>query len=289
MREMNLWEHREVGENILGPLEFEKPTVITLEAIWDLMATMACTLKIQFQQLGKFESKLDSVDKEYSQKIQDHTNSIQDLTIKVNQTQSLNSSLMKDCITSQRRLESVENYLCCLNVRLVNFPKVMGEPVLVTFKRFAMESLKMEAEKVPPVKKLFFLMSRRSSLQITSGEERDDLNNLTQYLENSEMEVTERATLFVQFFTEVEKGLLMKAFFQNINNVFMGGVVRVYPDLSRPTQQRRKLFIAMRSEVLAKGASFLLRFPCRCIVKPAGNVYVFFMPDQLRQLLVGGS
>ncbi|XP_029452817.1 uncharacterized protein LOC115088716 isoform X1 [Rhinatrema bivittatum] len=112
-----------------------------------------------------------------------------------------------------------------------------------------------------------------------------DMENLTNFLETTTEEITERSALFVTLYSEIDVGIIMKNYFKNLNVSFMGGQVRIFPDLAKPTQMRRKKFISLRPKVLALGGTYILRYPCRCIVKLLGNTYVFFSPEQLQAFL----
>lgn len=49
----------------------------------------------------------------------------------------------------------------------------------------------------------------------------------------------------------------------------------MFPDVARAMQVRRKIFLQLKSEVLAIRGSFDLRFLCKGLVRYQGNSYTF--------------
>ncbi|XP_029474297.1 uncharacterized protein LOC115100161 [Rhinatrema bivittatum] len=105
----------------LIPQRLTKPAIVTLDALWDLVAGNAAKLDRQ-------ACKLEEVSKRMTKIETDHTNlekALTKVTVDVKKLQDLSAVSVNERLSSLRRLESVENYLRHLNIRLLNFPKVM--------------------------------------------------------------------------------------------------------------------------------------------------------------------
>nr|XP_033805566.1 uncharacterized protein LOC117362761 [Geotrypetes seraphini]XP_033805567.1 uncharacterized protein LOC117362761 [Geotrypetes seraphini] len=108
-----------------------------------------------------------------------------------------------------------------------------------------------------------------------------DSLDLTNFLERSDNELPATATLPVQFAIDSDREWMLKMFFKFKDIPFMTKTVRMYPDVSRLTQKRRKQFLILRPRVLQLGATFVLRYPCKCVMVYQGNRHVYFEPQQL--------
>ncbi|XP_029458821.1 peptide chain release factor 1, mitochondrial isoform X2 [Rhinatrema bivittatum] len=282
-------ELQHVGEDIEGEelagvqggaavSELIKAGPVTLESLWELVASYGPRFQGLTRQLNSMSGKLDKLSQEQEVKICENSSKISELQIAVKTSQNMCQALIQDKSATNRRVEFIENSLRRLNLRLLNFPKVIGESPRMTLRKYMLEGLKMTLDQIPCINKIYFLPFNRNR---ESNPPQVNLHNLTEILESS-IEIYERATLLISLPSESDVSLVMKCYFQNINESFMGQKIQIFPDLSKTTQERRKAFLSMRQEVITLGAKFLLRYPCKGVVTYNRNVYIFYAPEQLR-------
>ncbi|XP_029455058.1 uncharacterized protein LOC115090289 [Rhinatrema bivittatum] len=204
-------------------------------------------------------------------------------SLQLKDIQKVQATTVQDCIVLNRKTEFLENRVRRLNLRLLNFPKVMGEQPRVTLRRYLIEVLHISSEDIPAFNKVYFLPFSQSR------EDRNynqlDMGNLTDFFESSTTDIMERATLLISFIYENDMGLIMRNYFQNMGTQFMGQFVEIFPDLVKATQERRRGFLALRQETRLLGANYQLRYPCRCVVKFNNNTYIFLIPKHLKMWL----
>ncbi|XP_029449409.1 uncharacterized protein LOC115086980 [Rhinatrema bivittatum] len=260
----------------------EKPAIVTLDSLWELMAGMDIKIQEQSHKLQGVSAKLDIVAHDHQQILQEQGSAIQRIESEVKDLKEVSAAFSRERLATLRKMEFLENSLRHLNLRLLNFPVIKDEQCLVTIKKYLGEFLKIPQEKIPVIKKILHLSQRQSTPRISVL---DNMDNLTQYLEASEIEVARRETLLVTFISEEDINLIMRNYYKNLRVPFCGDLVRIFPDLAKATQVRRKAFLQMKPNVLSLGASFIVKYPCKCVIGWRGSTYIFFDIPQLREFL----
>ncbi|XP_029430207.1 uncharacterized protein LOC115074677 [Rhinatrema bivittatum] len=251
---------RERGEFSIPP----KPATVTLDLLWDLMASIGQFVKEADGRYKKVEAEMQSLNLKAKDHFKDFGKRLSEVEKTTAQVQMVNVKMIKDLGSQSKRLESLENYTRHLNLRFLNFPRALGEDIQSTLKKFFLENLKFEESKLPIVNKAYFLTKMERRIK---GNQLGVLENLTLFIESSAIEILGRGTLLVSFVIEKDISNVMRAYFQNSTENFYGQLVKIFPDFARPTQLRRQEFIKLRPQVVALGYTFVLRYPCRCLIK----------------------
>lgn len=126
------------------------------------------------------------------------------------------------------------------------------------FKMYVSEILGVPPELHCPMTQVYYLpsatnVSRRS--EISAFQQVDSLN-VSAVLENSDMESVVQSMLLATFALTTDREWLLKLFFKKRDVLFKGRLVRIFPDLARETQRRRREFLLLRPSTLQLGTLF---------------------------------
>ncbi|XP_029472086.1 uncharacterized protein LOC115098819 [Rhinatrema bivittatum] len=257
-----------------------KPANVTLDSLWDLVAGLSKALFETNANVDNLDNKMVAIE----EKTDKNDSRLNKIEAAIENNSSIQLKLVKDVTIASRRIEYLENHSKHLNLRFINFPRVVGQTIDMTLKKYFLENLKFNEQGLPCVIKHYFLKTPQK-INIQTQNQAEIMENLTGYLEDSSMELCDRATLLVTFSNVRDMGIVMKNFFKNIDTPFYGAGVRIYPDLAYSTQQRRREFLNLRAQVKSLGFSFVLRYPSKCIVKRKEECFVFLYPEQLKSFV----
>ncbi|XP_029437777.1 uncharacterized protein LOC115078862 [Rhinatrema bivittatum] len=257
------------------PEPLVRPTVVTLENLWELSAGLTLAVRDCNAKLDTFASQINTKILAQDNTLTQLQTAVGKVDTEISKIKEFNMATIQDRAALSRRLELLENWNRRLNLRLINFPRVMGEMPISTLKRYFAEVLLLPENQFPSINKAYFILQNRSNQQAVPPM---DLQNLTDFLESSAIEIIDFSTLLVSLIMEQDVSRLMIAYFKNLNTLFHGKKVRMFPDISKITQERRKGFLSLRQDVISLGATFLLRYPCKCIIKKEANTFIFFFP-----------
>ncbi|XP_029442798.1 uncharacterized protein LOC115082945 [Rhinatrema bivittatum] len=269
--------------NRISPIPLTRPAVVTLENLWEMMAGMIENIK-------GLENKVDSLSKGHQQEvfqtqkqIKESSERIKKLELNEKKHQDFHITLIKERESIVKRIEAIENNSKRLNLRILNFPRIIGEAPLVSLKKFLNESLGFVEDDSLTVLNSYFLPRPKNppSQEINQMFQ----GNLTNFLEDSQAQVIERGTLLASFSTINDVNILMKRYFAKFPINYFGQNIKIFPDLAVSTQVRRKAFLGYRQDVIALGFSFKLRFPCKCLIAKQNEVFIFSMPEHLKNFL----
>ncbi|XP_030050485.1 uncharacterized protein LOC115464232 [Microcaecilia unicolor] len=257
--------------------DIHKPAEVTLDSLWTLIVDLGKSITPQINRLNqemlKQEEKINNMDLKIVKLEQ--TQEQKDLDMKRLLTQQ--EVMIKDLTSLRRKTELLENNIRSNNLRLINFPRQTVISPREMLKKYIMEILGVGEDLIPPFSQVYYLPVKGD--QKITGQEQ--LLNVTDLLESSDNENVIPSTLIITVALAPDKQWLMSMYFKNKDKSFLGQKIQMFPDISRETQKRRKSFLLMKPAVTQLGATFYLRYPCKCVVRYQANKYVFFDPTQL--------
>ncbi|XP_029466503.1 uncharacterized protein LOC115096125 [Rhinatrema bivittatum] len=246
----NLFSGTMSEQNLLEPgamnAIFIKPTTVTLDSLWELVAKLGMVLQTYSQQQNVISTKIDTTTQDLNSKFMEQQQGIQALEDKDKKIQETQSALIQERQILSRKIEQIENKLRYLNLRFLNFPKVLGEQPRSTLRKYLIDVLHIAPENIPVFNRVYFLPYARTRENAAS--QSIDMENLTAFLETSTPEIIERSTLLVSFIYEQDVTLIMRNYFQNMGVEFLGKADQIFPDLAKVTQERRRGFLALRQK-----------------------------------------
>nr|XP_033792449.1 uncharacterized protein LOC117356822 [Geotrypetes seraphini] len=270
--------------SIMGPrmesAPFQRPKVINMETIWEAISSLQLSLGNQIQQLSTTCMAMLSEHTEIKNKLST-VEKMAECETRLKNLELQASIWVKDSGNLHFKNEMLENVTKRCNLRIINFPKVFPISAQDMLKQYLNEILKVPEVSYPPLSKIYYLPGKIKSHVTNQQNLSADSLDLTNLLERSDSEAQAPATLLVQFAIDSDRERLLKLFFKYRDVSFMAYKVRMYSDVCKPTQKRRKQFLLLRPQVLRLGATFILRYPYKCVMVYKGNRYVFYEPQQL--------
>ncbi|XP_029467681.1 uncharacterized protein LOC115096751 isoform X2 [Rhinatrema bivittatum] len=270
-------------------LESIDPQKVTLGDVWKVLLNMQ---KFLMHSISKFNNVTVEIRKavdNHEVRLNQVEETIKTMNVQIPAMQASNTTFIKDSLIIHRQLENIENENRKKNFRLLHFPVSRLLSATELFKKYLLEILSITSIEEKNISKIYYAPKTKIRA-LNDKEEMDEIQrespNLTSFLEASIDDIPERATLLVSFCSEKDKNLTLQKYFKNKDFVFCGQRIQIFPDVSRMTQFRRKQFLTLKSRVLAIGASFLLRFPCKCSVIYQKNKFTFQDPAHLETFLL---
>ncbi|XP_029460788.1 uncharacterized protein LOC115093257 [Rhinatrema bivittatum] len=269
--------------NILDNSSVSQTQPVTLETIWSTLTDLkTIILNLNATIIGT-QNQISKIEPS----VVNHEEKLSKLENRCIQVEKIQTGLIQGEMLNNRKLEMIENQIRYNNIRLLNFPNVKLISSFEQFKNFMKENLKLTEGEIPKLEKIYFIAMGRKRIENSSQKiQQISSSNLTTFLEQSMTEQVEfRGTLCVKFLKSTDRDKILKLCLKNREMLFLGQKMWTFPDITRTTQVRRKIFLQMVQEVKAIGALCTIYYPCKCVVKYQQERFVFLEPSELRSFL----
>lgn len=77
--------------------------------------------------------------------------------------------------------------------------------------------------------------------------------------------------MLITFISKQKKSAVLKLYFPKKSAPFCGKAISVFPYVAKTTQLWHSAFLQLKPKVLAAGAKFYLKFPCKRMVAHSGK------------------
>ncbi|XP_029427335.1 uncharacterized protein LOC115073210 [Rhinatrema bivittatum] len=255
---------------------------VTSEITMDILWTAIKSLENAILKLTKTHVEVQRKALEVEKVITTHQVKLDKQEQRLSKVENIQSNLVKSEISNARKLELMENNFRYSNIRLLNFPYLRLISPKDMLKEYFLHVLKIPEQAIPTIAKIYYIF-KKSPTREELPEQSIDVSDVLDI--TLDTVITSREILIVSFTFPQERDTILRLFLRNRLINFHGQQIWIYPDLSRLTQVRRQEFLKLKSATLARGARFLLRYPCKCEIWYKDQKYVYFEVAALQAFL----